>query len=112
VEQPRVGCVLCGATWGDYWEEIEGKRLFFCCDVCATQYKTILNETKKRTGWDSVDRLEMQGDYRGRVCRVTRGSASYRFMISFFDDGRVRTFFELDVRPKAGHPPNTSVGSG
>jgi hypothetical protein len=94
--EPRVGCALCGATWGDYWEEIEGKNLFFCCDVCAKQYKSILTETKKRTGWSSVEGLEMQGDHRGRVCKVTRGAESFTFMISFFDDGKVRNVVELD----------------
>ena len=89
------GCVLCGATWGDYWEEVDGKKLFFCCGVCATDYKTILAEAKKRKGWASMDRLEMEGDRRGRTCTVTLGRESYRFMISFFDDGRLRTFVEL-----------------
>ena len=64
--------------------------------VCARQYRAIIEEAKRRKEWDSVDSLEMQGDFRGRTCRVTRGSASYRFMISFFDDGRVRTFVAFD----------------
>jgi hypothetical protein len=95
VELPMDGCVLCGATWGDYWEEVEGKRLFFCCDVCAKQYRNILDEAKKRRGWNSVDALEMKGNYRGRVCTVRRGSESYRFLISFFESGDVRSLVEL-----------------
>jgi len=91
-----VGCALCGATWGDYWDDIEGKRLFFCCDVCAKQYRNIMIEAKKRTGWNSVDGLEMEGDYRGRVCRVSRGSDSFKFLVNFFENGDVRTFVELD----------------
>jgi hypothetical protein len=38
----------------------------------------------------------MQGDFRGRTCSVTRGAETYRFIISFFDDGKLRTFLELD----------------
>jgi hypothetical protein len=96
VAQPKAGCALCAATWGDYWEEVEGKRLFFCCEVCARQYKTIVTEARKLTGWDSIDGLEMNGDHRGRVCMVKRGGNSYRFMISFYDDGNLRTIHRLD----------------
>ena len=38
----------------------------------------------------------MQGDHRGRTCRVIHGADAYKFSISFFDDGRLRTFLELD----------------
>jgi len=55
-----------------------------------------LIEAKRRKGWDAIDSLEMQGNYRGRICSVSHGADSYRFMISFFDDGNVRTFLELD----------------
>jgi hypothetical protein len=96
VEPRQAGCALCNATWGNYWEEVDGKNLFFCCEVCARQYKTIIGEAKRRKGWDSVDSLEMQGDYRGRTCKVTHGSDAYRFTVSFFDDGRPRTFLDLD----------------
>jgi hypothetical protein len=27
------GYAVCQATWGDYWEEIEGQRMFSCCGV-------------------------------------------------------------------------------
>ena len=53
-------------------------------------------EAKRRKGWDAIVSLEMQGNYRGRICSVSHGTDSYRFMISFFDDGNVRTFLELD----------------
>jgi len=38
----------------------------------------------------------MKGDFRGRTCRVTHGADSYMFNVSFFDDGKLRTFLELD----------------
>lgn len=93
---PKAGCALCGATWGDYWDEVEGKKLFFCCDVCAKQYKAVLAEAKRRTGWDSLDSLEVHGDYRGRTCRVTRGADSREFLIAFDEDGALRTFLDLE----------------
>lgn len=92
---PPGGCALCGATWGDYWEDVEGKRLFFCCDVCAKQYRGITGEAKRRRGWSTVDTLEMQGDFRGRVCTARSGADSFRFLISFFDDGDIKAFVEL-----------------
>ncbi|MCI4369568.1 MAG: TA0938 family protein, partial [Thermoplasmata archaeon] len=39
--------MLCGSTWGDYYEEIDGKREFFCCDICALQYRAILEEARR-----------------------------------------------------------------
>jgi len=95
MEIPKEGCALCGATWGDYWEEIGEKTLFFCCDVCAKQYRNIANEVKKRTGWAKIDQLKMDGNYRGRVCTAFRGSTPYRFIISFSENGDVRNFEEL-----------------
>lgn len=91
----QAGCALCNATWGDYWEEIEGKRLFFCCEVCAKQFKSIMEEAKRMTGWNSVDILEMEGDHRGRVCKVARGTDTHSFLISFYDNGDIRTLFDL-----------------
>lgn len=96
MESGLTGCALCGATWGAYWDEVDGKKLFFCCKVCARAYRTIVEEAKKRMGWASVDDLEMKGDHRWRTCTALRGTESYRFMITFFDDGRVRTFLDLD----------------
>lgn len=89
------GCALCGATWGDYWEEVDGKRRFFCCDVCAKEYKGILAEAMARKGWARVDSIQMSGDFRGRVCTLKSGGQSYRFMVSFFADGNVKAFVEL-----------------
>jgi putative zinc binding protein len=91
-----AGCTICGATWGDYWEEVDGKKFFFCCEVCAKQYRNLLDEVKIRTRWDSVDALEMEGDYRGRVCRASRGSDSFKFLVNFFENGDVRTFVEKE----------------
>ena len=65
------GCVICGATWGDYWEEVEGQRLFFCCDICAREFTNMVRTVKERTGWTTIDEIKTEGDYRGRVCRAS-----------------------------------------
>ncbi len=94
----KDGCVICGSTWGDYWREIQGQRMFFCCDVCANEFSSMVSEVKKKTGWKTIDEIKMEGNYRGRVCEALSGSQSYVFFISFADDGSVRNFVE---RPEA-----------
>lgn len=90
------GCVICGATWGDYWEEVEGQRMFFCCDICAIQFKNMVNEVKSRTGWESIEEITMQGDYRGRKCTAISTSGSYKFFIRFNPEAEIESFAELD----------------
>jgi Ta0938 len=88
------GCVICGSTWGDYWREIEGQRMFFCCEVCANQYDNLMAEVKKRTGWRTVEEIKMEGDFRGRVCEALSGSQAYRFLVIFDEAGGIRNFVE------------------
>jgi hypothetical protein len=96
LKTPEEGCALCGATWGNYWETIHGKSHFFCCDFCANQYRNMANEVKRRTGWGRIDRFEMEGNYRGRICTAFNNAESYKFMISFTDKGEVRNFMRLE----------------
>jgi hypothetical protein len=91
----ETGCLICGATWGDYWENVEGKRMFFCCDVCARQFRNLINEVKKRTGWEKVSSVRMDGDYRGRVCTAERSDDSYRFFVKFDGEGDIQNYVEL-----------------
>ena len=56
-EPPTGGCVLCGATWGDYRATIEGEELSFCCDAGARVYAQAVRRTREATGWPRVDRL-------------------------------------------------------
>ena len=94
------GCAICGSTWGDYWEEVEGQRMFFCCDVCAVQFKNMIDEVKKRTGWEAIDKIRIEGDYRGRDVTALRGDgSSYRFLVRFDSKGEIQKF---SVRP--GYP--------
>ncbi|MCG3109318.1 hypothetical protein L3N51_01608 [Metallosphaera sp. J1] len=87
------GCALCGATWGGWYEEVEGERLFFCCDVCAREFVNMLNKVKQTTGWDRVDELVIDGDYyRGRNCEARHGERSLSFYVKFGEDAEVTTF--------------------
>jgi putative zinc binding protein len=86
------GCVICGATWGDFWREIEGQRMFFCCSVCADEFSGMVEKVKKETGWGFIDEIEMNGGFRGRTCVATRGPDSYGFFVSFNEDGSMRSF--------------------
>jgi putative zinc binding protein len=89
---PREGCALCEATWGDYWAEVEGQRMFFCCSVCWVQFRNMVSEVKRRTGWAMVDEIKMMGDYRGRECAALSGDKAYRFFIRFDPRGEIQDF--------------------
>ena len=86
------GCAICQATWGDYWEEIEGTRMFFCCDICAIEFKNMINEVKKRTGWKTIDEIKMTGNYRGRECVALHEGKKYGFNIRFDSKGGIDLF--------------------
>lgn len=92
---PQKGCVLCASTWGNYWEEIEGQKMFFCCKVCADQFKNMLAEISKRTGWKQIDEIRIEGDHRGRICVATSGTNEYEFFIKFGVAGVIQTFVDL-----------------
>ena len=94
MKAPEKGCAICQATWGDYWEEIEGQRTFFCCDICAIEFKNMINEVKKKTGWKTIDEIKMTGNYRGRECTALYGSKRYNFSIRFDSKGGIDAFSE------------------
>ncbi len=91
------GCALCGATWGEYEEEIDGEKLFFCCDVCASEFKNMLKELKNRTGWKKIDEISIDGNYyKGRTCVAKNGEKEYKFYVKFNDNAEVETFKEIE----------------
>jgi hypothetical protein len=89
------GCAICGSSWGDYWDEVEGVRRFFCCDVCALQFREVVAAVRDRTGWPRVDGLTFVGDRRGRTGTATHDGSDYRFAVAFNSLGRIRRFAEL-----------------
>lgn len=90
-----TGCAICDSTWGDVWEEVEGQRLFFCCDLCATQFRDLVDRIKAVTGWDHLDSLDIAGNRRGRTCQARSGPAEGRFGFAFNSEGRLRRFAPL-----------------
>lgn len=86
------GCAICDSTWGDVWAEVEGERMFFCCDVCLTQFRHLVGRLREATGWPRIDSLEIAGDRRGRRCEAGYGHERFRCFIAFNSDGDVREF--------------------
>jgi len=92
----ELGCALCGSTWGDYYEEVEGQRLFFCCDICAKAFRNTISEAKKRRGFSRIDEVELKGNfYTGRTCRVKSGDKQFAFYVRFNDEGEIEVFNEI-----------------
>lgn len=94
----ETGCALCGATWGEYYEEIDGQKLFFCCDICALEFKNMINEIKKRTGLSKINELVIKGNYyTGRTCTVKNENKEYKFYVKFGSKGEITTFKEITI---------------
>lgn len=74
------------------WEEVDDERLFFCCDLCAVQYRGLIDRIKRETGWERLDSIEIAGDRRARTCSVSRGATRARFLFSFNSDGQLIRF--------------------
>ena len=90
------GCALCGATWGDYYEEVDGERLFFCCNYCALEFVNMVNEIKRRTGWGKIDELIINGNYyTGRTCVAKNGDKEFKFYVKFNEEAGIETFKEI-----------------
>lgn len=85
-------CAICDSSWGNLWEEVEGARLFFCCEICAVQFRGLVGRIRSETGWPSIDSLSIAGDRRGRTCRAARGTATYECAVAFNAQGEIRSF--------------------
>lgn len=100
------GCAICDSTWGNVWAEVDGQRLFFCCDLCRIQFIGLIERIKRETGWVRLDAIEIAGDRRGRTCTATSGSASARFAFAFNTEGLLRRFVRQDDAGRT--PPKAS----
>ena len=87
-----AGCAICDSTWGDVWAEVEGERMFFCCELCVTQFRELVARVKEVTAWPAIDALDIAGDRRGRTCEARHGADRLRFFIAFNPEGHVREF--------------------
>ncbi|OFX15278.1 hypothetical protein A3K71_06995 [archaeon RBG_16_50_20] len=92
------GCAICEATWGNYWAEVEGQRMFFCCEICEVEFRNMIAEVKHRTGWQTIDQIKVNGDQRQRECTAISGNRSYHFSIGFDSQGGIRIFQEKLAR--------------
>ncbi len=91
------GCALCDATWGDYWREIEGENMFFCCSICADAFQNMIKEVKKETGWNKIDEIHIEGNFsKGRTCWASSNGERIEFFFKH-EDG-VITEFEIRNR--------------
>ncbi len=88
------GCAICGATWGNRWAEVEGQRMFFCCEMCETEFRNMIDEVKRRTRWKKIDEIKMKGDSRLRKCTAISDERSYSFSVGFNAEGGIRLFAE------------------
>jgi hypothetical protein len=93
------GCAICNSTWGNVWAEVEGERLFFCCDLCVVQYRGLIDRIKQDTGWSQIDSMELAGDRRGRTCEVASGDAKERFVFAFNSEGGILRFQRAGPTP-------------
>lgn len=89
------GCAICDSTWGDLWAEVEGERMFFCCELCVTQFRGLIDHIKQVTGWSTVEGIEIAGDRRGRTCVASGQGETARFAFAFNSDGLLRRFERL-----------------
>lgn len=88
------GCAICEATWGNHWAEVEGQRMFFCCEICEVEFRNMITEVKRRTGWKTIDEIKVRGDQRRREGTAVSHDLSYDFSIGFDSRGEIRIFEE------------------
>lgn len=89
----ETGCALCGATWGSYYEVIDGHRLFFCCDLCAKGFREIVDGMKSK--WGPFDELTISGNYSsGRHCIAKIGNKEHKVFVRFTDSADIEVFRE------------------
>lgn len=87
------GCGLCNATWGEYYRDIDGDRMFFCCNICADIFETMVEKVKKATGWKSIDYVELVGNYSsGRECVAKSDDKEFKYYFRTYGDGTFITF--------------------
>ena len=86
------GCAICNSTWGDVWEEMEGERLFFCCALCALQFRNLLDGIHRATLAGLLDAIEVEGDRTGRRVTAERGGHRKSFLVTFSPTGDLLQF--------------------
>lgn len=104
MDPPPEGCPLCGSTWGNHWQEIDGRPTFFCCELCGREWVAVLHEVTRRTGWPRCDQVTVHGNRWGRTGEARHGDARFEFRFAFTPEGHLRQFVVLP-------PASPGVGS-
>jgi hypothetical protein len=86
------GCAVCDSTWGNHFEEVDGERRFFCCAICARQFRALLERVHAATGGSPLEELVIAGDRRGRTCTVVSAAGRARFEFTFNSEGAILEF--------------------
>ncbi len=73
--------------------------MFFCCELCEVEFRNMIEEVKRRTGWKLIDEIEITGDTRGRECTAISNRKAYRFQVRFNSRGGVDNFREQNHGP-------------
>jgi YHS domain-containing protein len=89
------GCAICESTWGNNWAEVEGQKMFFCCEICEVEFRNMIEEVKRRTGWKTIDEIRITGDQKGRECTALLGPQAFRYFIRFSSQGAIDTFRQM-----------------
>ena len=93
-----AGCAICDSTWGGITEEVEGEPTFFCCAICALQFRRLVDRVKRSAGWPTLEAIEISGDRRGRTVQAEYGGESRGFTVAFTPQGEIRSFSALGPR--------------
>jgi hypothetical protein len=107
MDPPAEGCRLCASTWGDWWETIDGRREFFCCELCARQWRCMLEEIRRATGWTEIDGVALAGGRWGRTGLARRGAARFAFRMAFTPQAELRRFEAIALEAL---PPELEAG--
>jgi hypothetical protein len=86
------GCALCESTWGDYFEEVEGTRWFFCCALCAKEFRLLCTRIREDTRWPTIDELALEGGRYGRMAVARYGAGTARYEVRFDVEGELSRF--------------------
>ncbi len=99
-DDPAEGCLLCGATWGSYSAPVQGRSERFCCDACARFYLLAIEEARRQSGWERVDRLFLDEVHETRgEGWVRHGTERRRILVEGLPDGsRLLSFQFQDPR--------------
>jgi hypothetical protein len=55
----------------------------------------MISKVKKRTGWDRIDELVINGNYYpGRNCIARHEGKEYKFYVNFGDEVEIQTFLD------------------